>query len=274
MTVTDSTAQLMSGDEGAPLFGIHAGDGSIFFYFPLARKLGAARDFYAIEAPQLSDGKELRPFSVEEMAGVYLAELRRLQPSGPYHLCGFCYGGLVAYQMAVELKAAGEQVGLLGLIDADNPAGQIRERSMSERIVSLWDDPSLTSGEKCVRLLRRLGDGLASRIYYEVENFLARLLPTPKKKGKLRLARFRHLCERAWEDYEPPPYNGDVAVFRAIECNDKYELPADYSWGSVVEGKVKMIDIAGSHLSLFRGHHVDQFAKYFEEELVSRDASA
>ena len=89
MTVTDSTAQLMSGDEGAPLFGIHAGDGSIFFYFPLARKLGAARDFYAIEAPQLSDGKELRPFSVKEMAGVYLEELRRLQPCDPITCVAF-----------------------------------------------------------------------------------------------------------------------------------------------------------------------------------------
>ena len=54
---------------------------------------------------------------VEDMAAVYLAEIRKIQPSGPYHLVGYSFGGVVAYEMVRQLKSSGEQVGVIGLID-------------------------------------------------------------------------------------------------------------------------------------------------------------
>jgi len=63
---------------------------------------------------------EAKPhLSVGAMAAHYLDEIRAFQPRGPYALCGFSFGGLVAYEMARRLVADGETVELLGLIDTD-----------------------------------------------------------------------------------------------------------------------------------------------------------
>ena len=61
--------------------------------------------------------EDFADLTVEDLARAYLDELRTIQPEGPYHLCGFSFGGQIAYEMARQLVAAGESVGLLGLLD-------------------------------------------------------------------------------------------------------------------------------------------------------------
>src|SRR5439155_25536292 len=73
---------------------------------------------YAID-PRLTAG--LKETRVEEMAERYIAELRALAPKGPYHLGGYCFGGYVAYEMARQLQAKGEPMGLVLLIDCAAP---------------------------------------------------------------------------------------------------------------------------------------------------------
>jgi thioesterase domain-containing protein len=103
-----------------PFFFLH-GDwtGGAFYCFTLARATGVDQPFYAVE-PYKIDEHHL-PFSLEAMAAAHLASLRAVQPVGPYLLGGFCNGGLVAYEMARQLRAEGEQVDLL-LVAPDLPA--------------------------------------------------------------------------------------------------------------------------------------------------------
>ena len=74
--------------------------------------------FYCLQAKGLDGSEPLR--TVEDAAAFYIEEIREIQPHGPYHLGGTCFGGLVAFEMACMLRDQGEEVGLLALIDTYN----------------------------------------------------------------------------------------------------------------------------------------------------------
>ena len=99
-----------------PFFFLHGHwKGTAFFCFPLARELGSDQPFYTLE-PYQFDGLSVPP-TVEAMAAAHVKSMRSIQPEGPYLLGGWCNGGLVAYEMARQLHAAGQTVDLLVLMD-------------------------------------------------------------------------------------------------------------------------------------------------------------
>src|SRR5215218_3483828 len=102
---------------GRPLFFVHAAGGNAVSYAALARHLGPSVPVYAFQSRGL-DGGELPHARIEEMAADYLAALRAVQPEGPYRLGGWSMGGVVAFEMARRLEAAGEAVELLAVIDS------------------------------------------------------------------------------------------------------------------------------------------------------------
>jgi thioesterase domain-containing protein len=105
-----------------PAFYVVPGDGDVFTYLRLARELGPDQPFYAFEAPGI-DGIELPLTSIELLAGRHLADLRAFQPNGPYMIGGFCQGGIVAFELARQLRAQGQQVPLLALFESPSPIG-------------------------------------------------------------------------------------------------------------------------------------------------------
>lgn len=104
-----------------PLFFAHPGGGSAFCYVPLARYLGQDQPFYGLQTPGLHEERELYT-DVREMAAHYVEHIRSVQPVGPYHLGGWCVGGIIAYEMARQLQQAGEEVAFLVLLDSAPPA--------------------------------------------------------------------------------------------------------------------------------------------------------
>jgi amino acid adenylation domain-containing protein len=109
-----------------PLFCVHGGAGTILHLQPLSRRLGREQPFYGLQQRGLYG--DVRPqSSVVEMAASYVQELRALQPHGPYQLLGYCFGALVAFEMAKQLRAAGEDVALVGAINGPSP-GYMRTR--------------------------------------------------------------------------------------------------------------------------------------------------
>ncbi|MFD7450268.1 amino acid adenylation domain-containing protein [Kitasatospora sp. NPDC059827] len=101
----------------APLFCVHGGLGFALPFAALAEHLDPSRPVYGLQARGLSDDGPL-PTALGQVAEEYLARIRAIQPHGPYHLLGWSYGGVVAHEMAVRLRAAGERVALLANLDA------------------------------------------------------------------------------------------------------------------------------------------------------------
>jgi non-ribosomal peptide synthetase component F/thioesterase domain-containing protein len=115
-----------------PFFCIHGGGGNVLIYRALSQHLGKDQPFYGVQSQGL-DGKHPLLTRIEDMAELYVREIRRVQPHGPYFLGGYCMGGTIALEMAQRLTAEGEKVALLALFDTVNWA-KVRRISFYDRL--------------------------------------------------------------------------------------------------------------------------------------------
>ena len=123
----------------APLFCVHPLGSLAWAYEGLADRLGPDIPVYGLQGRGLLEPQR-RPESVAEMAADYVARIRAVQPSGPYRLLGWSFGGNVAHEMAVQLEEQGEQVSLLALVDAGakytvGPDGSVVEHETLETLL-------------------------------------------------------------------------------------------------------------------------------------------
>ncbi|MBL8859732.1 MAG: SDR family NAD(P)-dependent oxidoreductase [Planctomycetes bacterium] len=103
-----------------PFFLVAGMFGNVLNLRHLAHLVGGERPFYGIQARGLY-GEDAPHETFEEMAAAYLAEVREVQPQGPYHLGGFSGGGIAAFEMARQLLAAGEEIASLVMLDTPLP---------------------------------------------------------------------------------------------------------------------------------------------------------
>jgi acyl carrier protein len=114
-----SLVEIKSGGTKPPLFLVHGAGGNVLIYRDLAHRLGADQPVYGLQSQGL-DGKQPFLSKVEDMATHYLKEIKAAHPQGPYMLGGYCLGGSVAWEMAQQLKAQGENVPLVALFETYN----------------------------------------------------------------------------------------------------------------------------------------------------------
>jgi amino acid adenylation domain-containing protein len=103
-----------------PLFAVTAGDGNVVGFGPLAKSVSAEQPLYALQ-PSGLDGYSAIDRGIEAMAARCVEEIRAVQPHGPYLLAGRCNGITVAYEIAQQLRAMGEEVPLLASLDSGPP---------------------------------------------------------------------------------------------------------------------------------------------------------
>jgi len=122
-----------------PIFAVPGVGGNVVGYAPLADLLGSDQPLYGLQARGL-DGEEAPLTTFEEMAAHHLAEIRAVQPKGPYHLVGLCIGGVIAYEMAQQLVRAGEEVGMLAMLETwpPPPVRRIRASARLDRALAFF----------------------------------------------------------------------------------------------------------------------------------------
>ncbi|WP_084530632.1 non-ribosomal peptide synthetase [Nocardia miyunensis] len=113
---TVSDAAIPAGAGAEPLFCVHPAIGLSWCYSGLLAHLPADRPVYGLQAPHVT-GAESRA-TLTQTAKDYVAQIRSVQPDGPYHLLGWSLGGLIAHEMAVQLQDAGQRVELLAMMDS------------------------------------------------------------------------------------------------------------------------------------------------------------
>lgn len=115
-----SLVAIQTGGDKPPLFCPQGAGGNVIVYRDLAHYLGSDQPVYGLQARGL-DGKEDPYTWIEEMAADYIKQIRTVQPEGPYFLAGFSSGGRVAFEMAQQLHAQGQQVALVAMFDTYGP---------------------------------------------------------------------------------------------------------------------------------------------------------
>ena len=205
----DSALVLFRNGEGRrPLF-VHGGS------FELSRHLGDDQPCYGIR-PHGQDGRKA-PATVEEMAADYLRQIRGVQPQGPYLIGGFSFGGLVAYEMAQQLRESGQEVALLVLIDPSPPYSSTSQlpsngslargnSTLNRHLTALRQaDPTLLVAALRSRS-QRMANALKRRVCGAYLKF-GRRIPS-----SLRMFYFFEVSEEATRKYRPRPYPGRTVL--------------------------------------------------------------
>ena len=260
--------------EGTPLFLIGA-----FHFRLLAERLGRNRPLYGLVGRNLDEAKEYMG-RVEEMAAGYVTDMQSVQPTGPYFVCGFCFGGLVAYEIAQQLRARGEDVAFLGMLDTYSPT----LRGVFE------EPPPLTRRQRLEQHRRRIqenglpeaADILREWIAYRrgaVSGWMQRSTASLYVRTgravpeRVRGGFTRKQDSEAARHYMPQPYAGPVTVLASadvpeIEEGVRYlDLDPTLGWKDLVDGPITTAVVEGGHGDFLKKPNVQVFADQFEELL-------
>jgi thioesterase domain-containing protein/acyl carrier protein len=258
---------IRAGGAGRPFFCVHAVDGHVLSYQALAEALGGDRPFYGVQAAGVDGGEPLG--SVEEMAASYVAALRGAQPGGPYALGGWSMGAVVAWEAARQLRAAGERVDVLALIDAPRAV----------RAPDAEDETSFLEGALCELLGGRLPESHDGRFFRALcpgdrlehvrrEAVRAGALPADLDAARLgEMLRVRRAHLAALRAYVPGPFDGPALFIEAAERPSGPRGERALPWEELCGGGLWTHRLPGSHFTLLREPHVRRVADLLRDLL-------
>jgi amino acid adenylation domain-containing protein len=247
-----------------PFFCVHPGGGQVHCYVDLAHHLGPEQPFYALQSPAIYDGHE--PFKrIEPMAACYVEALRAIQPQGPYFLGGWSLGGNVAFEMAQQLFAQGQQVALLALIDS-SVIDEVDDSVNPEKVNEIELSMSLPYWRDLPASAKELGmyEQLSCLIEMGKKN---KIVPADfELSHAIRFAKVLHGNFLANLKYEPKPYAGRITLIRASDPSPERPqvvVPDDptYGWGKVAANGIEIYDVSGYHEGLMGEPHVKSLAE-------------
>jgi amino acid adenylation domain-containing protein len=262
-----------------PFFCIHPAGGAIHPYFALARLLGPDQPFYALE--QTPHHPHPDDISVEQAATHYLELIRTVQPQGPYQIGGWCYGGLVAFELAQQLVQQGESVQPLVVIDAILPAITIKAEADDDAklILRLAESVKTWFGLDFALSYQ----DLRSRSLDEQFQFLAQKanlsLSEAETQQHLQGYKLFKAHMQAMRAYVPQVYPHKILLLRATEpivhefdSSEFFSTDPWLGWGKCSDHPIQAIDIPGNHFSILAEPHVQNLVSILRENLNKDDS--
>ncbi|WP_255290437.1 thioesterase domain-containing protein, partial [Bacillus thuringiensis] len=254
--MTKSVAALVSLQESEkrPFFCVHPFMGNVFCYIQLARLLKNHCSFYGLQNPLIEKG-EIDELTLPELIQLYIEEIKRVQPEGPYRLGGWSLGGAIAYEIATVLKNQGEEVELLVLMDTKVPSEQDHKtrEDMLSYIYEHFIPRDFTEQEEG---LIHKQDMLVERLIMEG------VLPPDADLINLKQVINAHRkCLNIMAEHDLIPYSGEVLYFSAEEGKELFT-----EWGPLLKGRVNRYSVPGSHEEIVDSPAVEKIAMYLLNE--------
>jgi len=255
------------GGTNPPFFGIHGREGGVLFWRDMVSHLPDDQPFYAIQA-QGVDGVMPALMRVEDMASLYLSEIRKIQPHGPYYLGGYSMGGEIAFEIGQQLYKQGEKVGLLVMFDTHNPERPTRLTDSEIKLLS-GTSSGLAGVSRIIKLsrqklnwhLQKVSGYNASEkikyVFYEVFHRLqiylifstANIYLSLNKRlpDFLLLHYLRESHSQALYRYIPKSYPGAITLFRATQSLEKRLLNPSLDWKTLAGGGLDVYLFDATH---------------------------
>ncbi|MGW5047926.1 amino acid adenylation domain-containing protein [Streptomyces griseoluteus] len=219
-----------------PLFCMHPSSGMSWSYAGLLHHLDPETPLYGLQAPSVA-GDSVLPETIEELAADYLRRIRTVQPSGPYRLLGWSFGGLVAHEIAVRLEREGQQVELLAVLDVSPTAAEtdgtqaegLADDTLEEAVAEVIGDASLP------------------------EETIARMTATVRYSSRLR------------DRFTPGRFGGDLLLYTA----GPNTLADD--WRPHIGGRITTHEITATHLRMMRPSALTQIGPVLAAALAGGD---
>jgi aspartate racemase len=234
-----------------PIFLVHGDNGN----YLLSSHLGPDQPVYGFFHPG-SEGEDIHYKDVREMAGAYLKMLLSVCPEGPYFLAGFSFGGVLAFEMALQLQKAGKKIPFLVLIDSISPFAvePVKWNSNLYRIIRS-------------NLLRPIK--MAMIRYFKIlmcKCYIILKKPIPsERRNYYMLNKYRNLTQK----YVPGKFKGDILLFRTVDNNSSYKF---LGWDNLVNN-IKLVPLEADHTTIFENERSaevlkKEFTKYHNKVSV------
>lgn len=252
------------GGSQPPLFGVHVLGRNEEYYRPLAAELGPDQPILGLTVGLLTQDT---PIGVEATARCYFEDIQRHYPEGPVSLAAVSLGSYIAFDLAQQLLAAGREVRMLALFDAEGPGGRSR----------------LTGAARIMAHVRRLrSDGMGHFLHVvsnrltdvrnRVEKLRVRMASAKGEAAPLTIGTFVAANELAVQAYDAQPIDLDLTIFRAMEnVFDSPESAEDgLGWAPVAAAGFELIDIPGGHLTMLSQPNVAILARHMARRMKKR----
>ena len=284
---------LRTDGSGPPLFLIHGAGGLAFTVFELGLALDGGFSVFGVQDPACDLATEPQR-TVPDMAAALIAQIRTVQPRGPYRLCGHSFGGLLAYEMAVQLERAGEETAFLGLIDTPTPPLSSTGQGIVPALKNGWREfrfffqivtqagpmaldglyvlfgaearYQMASGDAGTSL-RAIWTNAMFRAFHKASGLASAVdrdsrLLMMRQPGIRRSIQLTGLHDQARRAYRPEAYGGKLSLFRAQQASAETQGFAEdtLGWAGLAAG-VQTHWMPGSHFSMTRGAHLPVLAK-------------
>jgi amino acid adenylation domain-containing protein len=266
-----------------PVFLVHDADGQTLLYRNLALRLHADHAVYGLQ-PLSGEGCAIRHTRTTDMAAHYVQEIRKVQPRGPYMLGGLCAGGVIAFEVALQLQALGESIGMIALIDAANVAAPVRfGHFASQRLQNFKgafsnNDKSVSAPAFAARSVAAAVGKARRLVTYEAKATLNKLQTARKVRAlqqhldantpipkDLRDLTVRQVYNVAAQHYSPKDsLLAGAVLFRATESSgtkgdrpavEAYDDPL-LGWQHCVASPITSFDVPGGHSSMLQEPNV------------------
>jgi thioesterase domain-containing protein len=277
---SDTIVELKRGGPRS-LYLVHPGDGDPLFYSSFAQRMRDDLAVFGIR-PRTLPGVPIAHTRIEDMARSYLDEVRKTQPHGPYLLGGLCAGGVIAYEMALQLSRAGESVELLAILEAATPQVPMRrllitKRRFGDMLLNVRNKQRFGRWFLFLGILRELVNAFARKVADQVERLwvyarfqllhqvLKRGLPWPSYLPGLGPV---DICESAGARYLPgrlceTPVLLVRALRRSIVTDDTpfrfVYADEKLGWGALVDN-LTVVDVDGGHSTMLQEPFVGPLA--------------
>lgn len=255
-----------------PLILVHGAGGGMFWgYSNLARHLGKDQPVLAFKSRGMEGEEE--PETIRELASGYVRDLLLVQPNGPYYLGGYCFGGLVAYEMARKLEEQGRRIGLLALLNTSPPNSSYSQFTWTAG--STWKfikNLVLKAAYGLPRSPEQWHRFLAWRARVVWKGLRARLgigadLDPANADAWADLSRYTGMQKRlwqahikAWTTYQPQPLGGRVTLFRSPVHQLYSSFDHACGWRELAQGGVEVIMVPSGHDTILQEPQVKTVA--------------
>ncbi|MEO0377499.1 MAG: thioesterase domain-containing protein, partial [Cyanobacteria bacterium P01_A01_bin.17] len=237
--------------------------GHVLNFRVLASLLDSEQPFYGLESRAL-DGQHSANVRIEDMAADYLQEIRTFQPEGPYFLGGYSFGGIVAFEMAQQLRQNGQKVALLVLFDSIRDVSPLKRWLYNAMNLLRFRVHPLVFLKYLLNFLQH---------QFREKSYSNRLLrPFFSSKSRPHWSstidevtyRVAQANYKAVKEYEPSVYSGTLTILRATERNvdqqHVYRAP-DLGWGDLIGGRIEVHSVPGYHGKMLSQPYVQDVAQ-------------
>ena len=227
----------------------------------------ARRPFYAVQ-PAGFEGRSRVDRTIEKRARRALADIRAVQPTGPYHIAGYSLSVYVAFEVARMLAADGEQADVLVMIDMWAPVFSKAFRRRL-RVEQRWLDVCARRPERGrffdvnrrARFVRVNLHDSRERLAWRVRGWTAGVIP---RRVKVQGTLFHELGTTSSRSYRPKPFDVDMIVIRAQAFGgwdwEQRRTERDLSWSRVSSGRIEVMDVDGTHLTILEAETASELA--------------